>query len=902
MKNINLKKKSISISILVFLVSISSFSVLNMKIDSIKSSSRGLRPAQSDHRLTVATSAPVGDWDPAIGSGWSVISQYYLESSLESLFWFSEDSTEFKPNLATSWAFEYWPEETNALGWNNTGGIKSINITLRYGVTFHDGSDWNATVAKWNIDRYYLITGNLTGKGDMRNMGYYFPEVAKTAEFFTPSWNNSEFDKPGLISPAIPNPDDYTAYYIGIGTTYPGVNNIGGWVKNPNPFGGYDFWGNSIHYAPYDRYPLIRYVEILENIKSGGTIRVHYNSWNPYGMEGGLDTPMISHKAYAQDYTGSGIYGYQNGVKDPKNPTVVDHLIGTSAYIYVESDEDGGYMIKNNNYWNKTALEAKGWFDADRIDFVNFPTSPAGEVAMNNALLSHAADYVFDSESMRMDYDAIIGNHRINYIETGVEDYLNQITLNSINETWWAWPDVGLTTIADYYPNEQGKVNGQPQALRKALSFAFDYDHVIDVALEGRVVRQGGIVGQNNLYYNSSVPQAYFNVSYAREILLTTETDTSGKVFTAMGLTYGYSPNPDLYNFSKRCADRGLNAGSSDAEWKAVAEGSDPIWTIDFYWDVVSNKTLKPEFLKTCNRLGVALTDPTGATNLVSPRIWDVVQVYWAISFATGSSIWSAGAWPMPYYMPATATEAYIEFWMRDPDDGLWRTLGAGGITSLWPAWNFGFTYDDEVNAAIDRMWMSNPDLKSKWISKIAKIEQTQNYPYIYGYQHKTGIVLWDDWKVNLDRGSLFFANYQYVKDSPGDFTLVSDANTPDTDGNFNLSWTTSVGADNYSIYRYNKPITQINGTLTEIAFQNATSPLLISGLSNGEYFFIIVAHNQYNDTLSNDLIILIQLSGEPTGPEIPGYNLIIIFSITLLTSVILIKTIKRKYKTYLTN
>jgi peptide/nickel transport system substrate-binding protein len=42
------------------------------------------------------------------------------------------------PELATKW--EVAPDKT------------SITLTLRQGVKFHDGSDWNATVAKWNID------------------------------------------------------------------------------------------------------------------------------------------------------------------------------------------------------------------------------------------------------------------------------------------------------------------------------------------------------------------------------------------------------------------------------------------------------------------------------------------------------------------------------------------------------------------------------------------------------------------------------------------------------------------------------------------------------------------------------------------------------------------------------
>jgi len=40
-----------------------------------------------------------------------------------------------------------------ATKWEVSSDLKSVTLTLRQGVKFHDGSDFNATVAKWNLDQ-----------------------------------------------------------------------------------------------------------------------------------------------------------------------------------------------------------------------------------------------------------------------------------------------------------------------------------------------------------------------------------------------------------------------------------------------------------------------------------------------------------------------------------------------------------------------------------------------------------------------------------------------------------------------------------------------------------------------------------------------------------------------------
>jgi len=134
---------------------------------------------------------------------------------------------------------------------------------------------------------------------------------------------------------------------------------------------------------------------------------------------------------------------------------------------------------------------------------------------------------------------------------------------------------------------------------------------------------------------------------------------------------------------------------------------------------------------------------------------------------------------------------------------------------------------------------------------------------------------------------------------APGNFTLSSDADAPDTDGAFNLIWTDSEGADNYSVYMFDKFITEINESLTLLANQTAISPFPISGLLNDEYYFTILAYNENGATMSDNEYIIVYLPVS-NGDKIiiPGYSFILILSIGFIVSLLLVKnTLHKKIK-----
>ncbi len=712
------------------------------------------------YRTSSSAQIVTGNWDPAISDGYNVLMDYWYLAAEFPMSGYARyfgglqkvKEEEWWPIIVESWETEFRPEENNTAGFNNTGGRNSILFNLRSGVKFHDGSDWNASVMKWNIDRMYLITGNLTGNAngimDQRNTANIWDPVADWEPYFSATFNLSEYDAPaatGFPSYIPPDPSRYSYYYL---SDPDGVSPI--IANNSNPYGG---WAgppinNWIHYAPYDQFPMVRWVEIVEDLPSGGKVRVHWNSFNSYGMEGGVWIPMISKQAYAADYTETGIYGYDNDDPGP------DHMIGTGPYKFVQHDEinDRGYMVKFEDYWNKTALEAEGWYDVDRFEIIQFAPGNLGKDARNAALLTHEIDYAYDSMTMPLDYNAVMADPNINYYEDYVSQFQTQITLNSINETWWSggelplpWPpwtyNFSGVNIPGWYPTAEfgdPAANGIPIALREALTFAFDHDTLINVDLNGRAVRGGGIVGVANIFYNASIPLPGYNLTYAREVLL----NQNG--IDTRSLTHVWWP----INFTQRLADRGLDAGSTDLEWQNIAN-TNPIFEINFYWDDV-HQDLKDQFELAANQLGVALVDPEGDNKApAGTTLWgNWLSTYWTKPADAIHSVWSAQAWMLDWDVPMTIPEGWLATYYGDPNQGSWRDPFVQWVTDFWPHWNHAFVFDAEIDYWIGVMYMSEPQRKKEMIGNMANKLQNELFPMIYTYQTKGGEALWANWET----------------------------------------------------------------------------------------------------------------------------------------------------------
>lgn len=485
------------------------------------------------------TTSSMTQWDPAINSDPTL-------NCLESLIWIDHHQTAH-PLLALDWTFHPRTDEGNM-----TGGVAAISMNLRQGVQFHDGSEFNATVVKWNVDRTINISG-------------YVDEKWKGRNWFNPSGLESRFTSTWNLSWAFSDP---------FGT--------GGFI-------------------PYINETIVVSEYVVNFTLNKWALDVYYSIFSQYMGQ------MISMETY-KDYSNIAIYGFGEDPSFPQDDpeTFPGHLIGTGPYIFQYSDKTVTQLIKvtkNLNYWNRTALEAAGRFTIDDLYYRFFPDSESRTSALLNGDIDAAGHILQQPLS---DVPGIIEDPLLSYYPTILDPSIAVVQLlatEGIDTPVYGVPNkigsssgVNYTTLEGMSPREMFPLiaedygwpagtelpGGFNRTVRRALSYAYDYQSWMNVTFTfGEGVWCTSPFGMQSIYYDSSVPHPYYNITKAREILLA-----------------------DPY-YAAKLAERNLGLENDSATWAYVGS-TNPIMV---YSVLNRPQSTKVPFLESAlNNLGFAIT------------------------------------------------------------------------------------------------------------------------------------------------------------------------------------------------------------------------------------------------------------------------------------------------------
>jgi peptide/nickel transport system substrate-binding protein len=338
---------------------------------------------------------------------------------------------------------------------------------------------------------------------------------------------------------------------------------------------------------------------------------------------------------------------------------------------------------------------------------------------------------------------------------------------------------------------------------RKVMSMAINYTYMLDEILYGNSLRANSPISPAfSDAYNASVTAATFDIPTARTIM------------QSMGFGTGFI---------------------SDSEWIAIAEGSSPFLTLNFTYN--SGNLFRQDMYNLLYNdfklLGIKLVEAVISYPEYLDRLYNVDNGWNKLN------IWTLG-WGPDYLDPYN---------ILDPLFSPSSSINSGQVDDPW--------LNSMLSLAINT---------TDYNARMDIFKNIQWYLAESGYYHaplyhpKVSFVHMEDLKgVPYNALNLFYA-YPIYKAVPGPFTLSSDAGTPDDDGNFDLNWTASADTINYSVYRYSKYINDINGTLTLLASEITDLGLALSGYLDGTYYFIVVAHNEYGDTLSNCISVSVSI------------------------------------------
>jgi len=307
------------------------------------------------------------------------------------------------------------------------------------------------------------------------------------------------------------------------------------------------------------------------------------------------------------------------------NPTdYPGHLIGAGPYEFDYIDEEvtqTGRMVKFNDYWNRTALEAEGWYTIEEVNVRHF----ADANVRTTALINGEVDWVGDQRQIPItDHQKLINNPLVNiypirydraplFISLMCKEGLD--TPTPLEAPWWGMtprqifpiiaPSLGINTT------ETPMTEGINRTIRQALSYAFNYQS-FERAIGGWGQLSQHIFGPDSQFYNPVISAPYYNLTKAREILLN-----------------------DPY-YGPLCTVRGLTLNSTDAQWNTIA-ASNPLETHTMLYPGgglgVSWGSLMPVYMEPALADIGCDFDSTGTTDIITAVLTGRFLLYDMVPF-----------------------------------------------------------------------------------------------------------------------------------------------------------------------------------------------------------------------------------------------------------------------------
>jgi len=298
-------------------------------------------------------------------------------------------------------------------------------------------------------------------------------------------------------------------------------------------------------------------------------------------------------------------------------------------------------------------------------------------------------DFAMDTPQQPLDYISVISDPTLKYQDRGLQDDI-----------------IGVTMIDDTYNPFLGGIN---RTIRKALSYAFDYNPFLVSVWDNRAERAGGILSTLCTYYNASIPQPYYNLTTARQTLIDA------------GLA----------------AKRNLDLSNSTEEWEAVGASSKPIVEVDIVYNA-GDETLGP--------LQTALGEIGCSSNAISsPSIWLNYVSTGAIVFYDIFPF----IWPNNWWDPYPFLRAYFD------TDSAYHSVAGSWIN------------DPLIDDYLTNIYFGNETVKQKYYNLFADRMQNYHYPWLFIGQYKEGWAAGIEWNVTYFNFMPYYTDFQFSGELP---------------------------------------------------------------------------------------------------------------------------------------